>query len=185
MRPTWPRRAQERRRRRYAPASNSEVVLDIIPLIVMFAVVAALVLLAARLGRKRIVESRPRGPQYVWVAVIGPSNAESTEGTHRAAYLLLQAGLRMRLAMAKTHVERGLPTWGAQSVDDRAIYSTEAFRPHKADIRTLEDFSRYAPFRPDRLMHLSVHPEDVSRAARLLRDAGLVIELPPGKHWWH
>lgn len=66
--------------------------MDILLLAVMLAVVAALVLLAARLGRKRIAESRPRGPQYVWVAVIGPSNAESTEGTHRAAYLLLQAG---------------------------------------------------------------------------------------------
>ena len=159
--------------------------MDIFLPAVMFAVIVALVLLAARLGRKRIDEARRGGPQYVWIAVIGPSNAESTEGTDRAAYLLLQAGLRMRLAMAEIYVERGLLSWGSQRVDERVVYSTEAFRPHKADIRTLEDFSRYAPFRADRLMHLSVHPEDAPRAVQLLQDAGLVVEQPPGRHWWH
>ena len=151
---------------------------------VMFAVVAALVLLAAWLGRKRIAALRRGGPQYVWIAVIGPSNAEPAVGTHRAAYLLLQAGLRMRLAMAKIHVEHGYGSWGSHSAD-RVVYSTEAFRPHKADIQTLEDFFRYAPFHADRLMHLSVHPEDASRAVQLLQDARLVVELPPGRCWWH
>ncbi len=171
--------------------------MDVFPLVIFFAVAGALVLLAAHISRKRIVAMRPRGPQYVWIAVIsrplggrGPiytrQNAESTKGTHRAAYLLMRAGLRMRLVMARIHIEHGDPTgWASHRIAERASYSTEAFRPHKADIRSLEDFSRYAPYRADWLMHLSVHPEDVQEAVRLLQEAGLVVELPPGRHWWH
>ena len=160
--------------------------MDVVFPIILLLIVGALVLQAAYIRRKRLDEERRQGPQYVWVAVIGPSNAESSEGAYKAAYLLLQADIRMRLAMTETYVERGFISGsGTMKVVERVAYSTETFRPHRSAIRSMDDFSRYAPYRADRLMHLSVHPEDADNAARLLREAGLTVELPPGKHWWH
>lgn len=34
-------------------------------------------------------------------------------------------------------------------------------------------------------MKLSVHPDDADEAVRVLADAGLTVERPPGKHFWH
>lgn len=159
--------------------------MDVVLPIILLLIVGALVLMATRIRRKRLDEERRQGPQYVWVAVIGPSNAESYEDTYKAAYLLLRADLRMKLAMTETYVEGGFISGGTMRVVERVAYSTETFRPHRSAIRSMDDFARYAPYRADRLMHLSVHPEDADNAVRLLQDAGLAVELPPGKHWWH
>lgn len=159
--------------------------MDVVFPIILLLIAGALALFAAYIRRKRLDEERRQGPQYVWVAVIGPSNAEPYEDTYKAAYLLLQADFRMRLAMTETYVEGGYISGGTIRVVERVAYSTETFRPHRSAIRSMDDFARYAPYRADWLMHLSVHPEDADNAARLLRDAGLTVELPPGKHWWH
>ena len=68
-------------------------------------VVVALFASYMKWGRYKRKESQ--GPQYVWLAIIGSSNAESQEGAYRAAYLLLTGGLRMEMEMVQTHIETG------------------------------------------------------------------------------
>ena len=89
----------------------------------------------------------------------------------------------MELMMAELFHERGLAqrSW----VAERTTYSAEAFQPYVKQVRSLEDFAQYAPYRDDWMMKLSVHPEDVDEAARVLEDAGLAVERPQGRHWWH
>ena len=93
----------------------------------------------------------------------------------------------MELMMAELFHERGigLEIVARPRVTERATYSTEAFQPYVRQTTSLEDFAQYAPYRDDRMMKLSVHPEDVDKAVRVLEDAGLTVERPPGKHWWH
>ncbi len=152
----------------------------------LLAVIAA-ALLIMYVTRRGWLRHEPRRTEsgYTWLAIIGPSNAESTEDTYKGAYLLLAAGLRMELMMAELFHERGPYVVARPRVTERTTYSTEVFRPYAREIRSLEDFGRYAPYRDDRMMKLSVHPEDADEAVRVLEDTGLTVERPPGKHWWH
>lgn len=163
---------------------------SLIPIVMVVGVLIAAFLLSEYMRwrrRGRRPERRPvrLEPEYVWLAIIGPSNAESTEDTYRSAYLLLAAGLRMELMMAELFHERGPYVVARPRVTERMTYSTEAFRPYAREIRSLEDFGRYAPYRNDRMMKLSVHPDDAVEAVRVLEDAGVTVERPQGQHWWH
>ena len=149
-------------------------------------VVVALFASYMKWGRYKRKESQ--GPQYVWLAIIGSSNAESQEGAYRAAYLLLTGGLRMEMEMVQTHIETGggfFELGGRPRVVDRITYSTAAFRPYRNEIRSIEDFGRYAPYRDNRMVKLSVHPEDVDESVRLLQNAGLTVEVHESGYWWY
>lgn len=178
---------------------------------VLIAVFIVALLFTAQMKRRHRKVQQPRQqPEYVWLAITGKRKtsfgrvfakedessgppAESAEGTYEAAYLLLMAGLRMELTMAK----REAPGMGAglyvmnivsrARVTERVTYTTEAFRPYMDKVKSLEDFGRYAPYQEGWLtmMSLFVHPEDVDKAVRVLEDAGLIVEQPPGRHWWH
>jgi hypothetical protein len=65
-------------------------------------------------------------------------------------------------------------------------YKTEAFLPHLREIRSLEDFQRYAPYRADYRMVLSVHPEDMQDAYGVLRELEVRLSAlqHPDQHWW-
>ena len=140
-------------------------------------------------------------PEYVWLAFaeryasplslpfLGAETIEATEDTYRGAYLLLLAGLRMELMMAEFFIESGaLLSFARPRVVGRVTYNSEAFKPYLREIRSLEDFGRYAPYRGDSLwmMQLSVHPEDVDRAVDSLGQAGITVETASGPQpWWH
>ena len=161
---------------------------NLIPIVAFIGLLIAALLLSEYVRWRRRKHRPVRlEPEYVWLAVIGPSNAESTEDTYRGAYLLLMAEIRMELMMAELFHERGLglEIVARPRVVERTTYSTEAFRPYLKQIRSLEDFGRYAPYRADRMMKLSVHPDDTNEAVRVLVDAGLTVERPPGIHFWH
>ena len=179
------------------------VELNVILIAILVAVCVAAVLLAASVRRTYFKRraSQPQGPEYVWLAFAerygspfdlafaGAETPESTEGTYRGAYLLLMAGLRMELMMAEFFIESGalLPMPRARVVG-RVTYSTEAFQPYRREIRSLEDFGRYAPYRGGslRMMYLSVHPEDANEAVTVLERAGIAVEAAAGPHpWWH
>jgi len=150
-----------------------------------------------------VAEARGRqsGPNFVWLAFVeryasplslafaGAETAETTEDTYRGAYLLLMEGLRMELMMAEFFIEsRALLSFSQPRVVNRVTYATEAFRPHLREIRSLEDFGRYAPYRSGRLwmMKLSVHPEDADEAVAVLERAGIAVEPAEGPQpWWH
>lgn len=165
-----------------------------IEIVVLIAVIIAAGLLTLYVIRRGWLrhELQQTGPEYVWLAIIGPSNAESTEDTYQGAYVLLAAGLRMELMMAKRETPEVAGTYALDVVSrprvtERVTYTTEGFRPYVDKIKSLKDFGRYAPYREGWLtmMSLSVHPEDVEEAVGVLEDAGLTVERPPGKHWWH
>ena len=95
----------------------------------------------------------------------------------------------MELMMAEFFIESGalLPMPRARVVG-RVTSSTEAFQPYRREIRSLEDFGRYAPYRGGslRMMYLSVHPEDANEAVTVLERAGIAVEAAAGPHpWWH
>ena len=146
--------------------------------IVVILLVIAGALFASYMKWGRHEPKERQGPQYVWLAIIGSSNAESPEGAYRAAYLLLTAGLRMELEMIEVFIEKGRGG-GRPRVVDSLTYSTAAFGPHRNAIRSIQDFGRYAPYRDDRMMKLFVHPEDVDESVRLLQKAGLTVEVHP------
>ncbi|MCY4581212.1 MAG: hypothetical protein OXE50_00200 [Chloroflexi bacterium] len=170
-----------------------------IAVLVSLAIALALAVGARRGWLKH--EASQSGPDYVWLAFVeryaspfslpfvGAENADTTEDTYRGAYLLLMARLRMKLMMAEFFIESGaLLSFARPRVVNRVAYTTEAFQPHLREIRSLEDFGRYAPYRGGRLwmMKLSVHPEDVDEAVAVLERAGIAVEAAEGPQpWWH
>ena len=175
--------------------------LSLLAIAILVLAAAAVALAAgARRGWLRH-EAGQSGPQYIWLAFVerytsplslafaGAETAETTEETYRGAFLLLMAGLRMELMMAEFFIESGalLPMPRARVVN-RVTYATEAFQPHLGEIKSLEDFGRYAPYRGGRLwmMKLSVHPDDADEAVVVLERAGISVEVAEGPHpWWH
>ncbi|MDE2836433.1 MAG: hypothetical protein OXL97_02840 [Chloroflexota bacterium] len=175
--------------------------LSLLPIAILTsAAVAVAVAAGARRGWLKH-EARQAGPEYVWLAFVerytsplslafaGAETAEATEDTYRGAYLLLMAGLRMELMMAEFFIESGalLPMPRARVVN-RVTYATEAFRPHLGEIKSLEDFGQYAPYRGGRMwmMKLSVHPDDADEAVIVLERAGISVEMAEGPQpWWH
>ena len=177
--------------------------LNVILIAILVAVCVAAVLLAASVRRTYFKRraSLPQGPEYVWLAFVeryasplslafvGAETAETTEDTYRGAYLLLMERLRMELMMAEFFFESGaLLSFPRPRVVNRVTYATEAFRPHLREIRSLEEFGRYAPYRGGWLwmMKLSVHPEDANEAVAVLERAGISVETAAGPQpWWH
>ncbi len=176
---------------------------------VLIAVFIIAVLFTAQMKRGHRKVEQPQ-PEYVWLAVVGKREvsfdrlfaeeeegggppAESAEDTYEAAYLLLMAGLRMELTMAKREAPGvggalyGFNIVSRPRVTERVTYTTEAFRPYMDRVKSLEDFGRYAPYQEGWLtmMSLSVHPEDADEAVRVLEREGLSVERSQGRHWWH
>ena len=158
--------------------------IQVVILVNAFIAAALLVVYASR--RKRDTGS---GIQYAWLAVIGSSNAESAEDTYRSAYILLTTGLRMELMMVRMEMAEFALTRGGgrPRIVERITYTTEEFRPYLNEIKSLEDFGLYAPYREGwmTMMKLSVHPDDLDEAVRALEKAGLTVQIPSGQHWWH
>ena len=143
---------------------------------------------------------QPR-PEYVWLAFAeryaspfglafpGAETAETTERTYQGAYILLMARVRMELMMVEFFTEGGALLFTPQTrVVERVTYSTEAFQPYLGEIRSLEDFGRYAPYRSGslKMMKLSVHPDDADEAVTVLERAGIAAETSKGPQpWWH
>lgn len=168
-------------------------------------IAAALLVAYAKRLQKRNATAH-QGPEYIWLAIVGKRSlgfdrvfaeeekeddgapeAESIEGTYEGAYLLLMAGLRMELMVARREKPVEVTIVSRPRVEERVTYTTEAFRPYMDRIKTLDDFGLFAPYREgwSTMMKLSVHPDDVDQAVRVLEGAGLTVERPPGKHWWH
>ena len=128
-------------------------------------------------------------PGYVWLEIIGPTPDESTAATYRSAYLVLMEGLRMELRIASANQpKRGSRgRYRAPRFSERITYTTESFQPYLDEIKSLEDFARYAAYKGGwaTFMKLSVHSEDVDRAVRLLERAGLTVEKSTKPQPWH
>ena len=117
-----------------------------------------------------------RESEYTWLTVVGPSGQESMTGAHYAAFLLLRERIRMKLGTARLDHH-----WAV----DPVLHSTESLEEHRNAASSIEEFTRYVPWESDCVSKLSVHPEDVDKGVRVLEDAGLTVEQPPGRHWWH
>ena len=169
--------------------------------IVIAALIAVVLFIEYTRRRWPTHKDKQTGPEYVWLAFVeryasplslafvGAETAKTTEDTYRSAYLLLMERLRMKLMMAEFFIESGaLLSFPRPRVVNRVTYATEAFRPHVREIRSLEEFGRYAPYRGGRLwmMKLSVHPEDANEAVAVLERAGISVETAAGPQpWWH
>ena len=173
----------------------------LIAILVGILLAAATFVAYARHGYLKQRASQSLSPAYVWLAFperytsplslrfAGAETDETTELTYRGAYLLLIAGVRLELMMAEFFIESGaLLPFPRPRVVGRVTYTSEAFRPYMKEIRSLEDFGRYAPYRSGSLwmMKLSVHPEDADQAVDTLEQAGITVETATGPQpWWH
>jgi hypothetical protein len=106
---------------------------------------------------------------------------------------MIVRGLQVTLDMQEMYQERG--SFGVvggdggvsrPTVASRVTYATEAFIPHLRAIDSFETLGQYAPFRSDRTMKLSVHPDDLIDAYALLRglDIRLSVLQHPDQHRW-
>lgn len=176
--------------------------LDGIQIAMLIIALIAVALFVEYTRRRRPTDKdKQTGPEYVWLAFperygspfslafAGAETDEATELTYRGAYLLLTADLRMELTMVEFFIEsRGFLPMPRARVVKRLTYTTEVFQPYRREIRSLEDFGRYAPYRTDSLwmMKLSVHPDDAAEAIRVLEHADIAVEMASGPQpWWH
>lgn len=112
-----------------------------IQILLLVAVFVAAALFTVQMNRSRHKWDAEQELQYVWLAIIGPSNAESTEDTYKSAYLLLAAGLRMELMMSEflQRSHSGLTRARSRfSNAGKIAYSTEGFQPHIREISSLK-----------------------------------------------
>lgn len=124
--------------------------------------------------------------------VIIDEPGEGTLTTYRAGYELITRRLRVMLEMFELYHERGSVAFGGgdfaprPTVSDRVTYMTEAFASLLKSIRSIEDFGRYAPYRPDHQLALTVHPDDVGDAYLVLRELNIRLSAShhPDQHWW-
>ena len=128
-------------------------------------------------GARRAVRNAGRLPaKYAERVVIGKPGTSDDVDTYRAGFELIVRALAVQLEMQEIYQERGAVGMGGMDVSGRPVvssrmtYTTEAFLPHLREIRSLEDFQRYAPYRADYRMVLSVHPEDEQDAYGVLRE---------------
>lgn len=169
--------------------------------IVVAGFIAAAVLVAYAKRRQQRNAPAQQGPEYIWLAspersasplslpFAGAETDEATELTYQGAYLLLIEGLRIELMMVEFFIESGaLLAFPRPRVVGRVTYTSEAFKPYLREIKSLEDFGRYAPYRSDSLwmMKLTVHPKDADVAVDTLGRAGITVEATGGPQpWWH
>jgi hypothetical protein len=124
--------------------------------------------------------------------IIASAGQRQDPVTYWAAYEMIVRGLQITLDMQEMHQERGGSGIGGfdlisrPSVVSRMTYTTEAFIPHLRDIDSFDTFGRYAPFRSDRTIKLSIHPDDLPDAYALLRELGIRLSVMhhPDQHWW-
>ena len=164
--------------------------------ILLLAIIAG-ALVAIRVGRtlRRAAANPRRG--YVWLEVIGKTKDESTEDTYRSAYLLLMENVLMELRIAnwQAPIYYDSTMFSHRSWDllprsrrkGRTVYTTESLKPHLHEIRSFEDFQRHATYPGAWMaeMRLSVHPQHVDKAVRVLEREGLSVERRTGTHFYH
>jgi hypothetical protein len=142
-------------------------------------------------GERRAKRIAGRTPaQQVGLEFIPSNGRDEGTNTYWAAYEMIVRGFQVTLDMQEisqpsggggTYAIPSLPT-----VVSRMTYTTEAFIPHLRAIDSLETFGRYAPYRSDRTLKVSVHPDDLTDAYALLRDLGIRLSVMhhPDQHWW-
>ena len=124
--------------------------------------------------------------------IIVPGGRSPDARTYWAAYEMIVRGLQVTLEMREVRQEKVGIFMGIfgllahPTVISRMTYTTETFIPHLGAIDSFEAFGRYAPFRSDRTMKLSVHPDDLTDAYALLRDLGIRLSVLHhlDQHWW-
>ena len=128
-------------------------------------------------GARRAARNAGRlSAKYAERVVIGKPGTSDDVDTYRAGFELIVRALAVQLEMQEIYQERGAVGIGGMDVSGRPVmssrmtYTNEAFLPHLREIRSLEDIQRYAPYRADYRMVLSVHPEDEQDAYGVLRE---------------
>jgi len=139
---------------------------------------------------KRISGRQPQPSQNL--EIIAPVGRSRDMTTYWAAYEMIVRGLQVTLDMQEMYQEKGgfgvggFDLVSRPTVASRMTYTTEAFIPHLRAIDSLGTFGLYAPFRSDRTMKLTVHPDDLTDAYALLRELGIRLSVlrHPDQHWW-
>lgn len=142
--------------------------------------------------RAKRIPGRPQVP-LVPLQIIALAGRSQESMTYWATYEMIIRGLQVTLEMLEIQQEDGgfgvgkfSLVWGPPKVVSRTTYTTEAFIPHLRAIDSFEAFGRYAPFRSNRTMNLSAHPDDLTDAYALLRELGIRLSVMhhPDQHWW-
>ena len=166
-----------------------------IVILIAAAIAGVLLLVRFKQSYQQALERSRR--RYVWLEVGGATKAEGTEETYRGAYHLLVENVRMELRIAGLQplsYKDSMP-FGSRGGDqilqprikERAIYTTESLQPHLREIQSFEDFQRHTTYTEAwvTVMRLSVHPDDAEKAVRVLERAGMTVERPTGRYFWH
>lgn len=160
----------------------------LIAIFIAAAIVGVLILVRARRWYRQALERSRR--RYVWLEVTSATRTEATEDIYRGAYHLLVENVRMELRIADLQVpsyKDTMPLNRQPRIKGRVVYTTESLEPYLHEIRSFEDFQRHTPYTEAWVtaMKLSVHPEDVDKAVRVLERGGMTVERPTGRHFWY
>ncbi len=116
---------------------------------------------------------RQSGPRYVTLEMDKPTEDERDAAEYRGAYLLLMENVRMQLSISTLD---WLSHRYTHRVKARARYTTELLQPHR--IASFEEFEQHTPYQKGWVVvnRLSVHPEDVDKAIRVLERSGIEVK---------
>ena len=115
---------------------------------------------------------RQSGPTYATLEMDKPTEDERDAAEYRGAYLLLMENVRMQLNISTLDA---LSHRYSHRVKARARYTTESLQPHR--IASFEEFEQHTPYQKGWVVvnRLSVHPEDVDKAIRVLERGGIAV----------
>ena len=116
---------------------------------------------------------RQSGPRYVTLEMDKPTEDERDAAEYRGAYVLLTENVRMQLSISTLD---SLSHWYTHRVKARVRYTTESLQPYR--IASFEEFEQHTPYRKGWVVvnRLSVHPDDVDKAVRVLERAGIEVK---------